>query len=402
MSRDILITDQTPTPVQLPIETTSTVGRDIEESAAQTKRALRDLLKIHTYKRPDRSKTEGLFIKTFLHPLGGWDDRFGNYVVEIGSSPTTLFSSHTDTVHATDGFQMCEIDKDGKTLRLNEAFKIVGNCLGGDCGVGVWLMREMILAQIPGLYVFHRGEEGGCKGSRWIAGNSGMPKDVLGGITHAIAFDRKGTTNVITHQCSERTASDTFATELARRLNQAGADLKYAPDDTGAYTDTKSYSGIVPECTNISTGYNGAHGCGETVDIWHAMQLRSALLAVDWAGLPVERDPAKKTYKDYTGNAYSYTPKYDSIGRDLLPRRTHHQDDFDDFWGDQNRRQSTAKRVSPPKRTGRFDRGNASAKISLRRLCNAKPGAVEAFLEFHGVTVEEIVGYFGHDDWQDL
>ena len=46
-------------------------------------------------------------------------------------------------------------------------------------------MREMILAGIPGLYVFHRNEESGGAGSDWIARETPWE---LHGIKAAIAF----------------------------------------------------------------------------------------------------------------------------------------------------------------------------------------------------------------------
>ena len=43
------------------------------------------------------------------------------------------------------------------------------DCLGADDGAGVFLMLEMIDANVEGTYIFHRGEERGGWGSSQIA-----------------------------------------------------------------------------------------------------------------------------------------------------------------------------------------------------------------------------------------
>jgi hypothetical protein len=144
-------------------------------------------------------------------------------------------------------------------------------------------MLELIRANKPGLYIFHRDEETGGHGSAWIAENN---PSMLSGIKYAIALDRKGTNSVITFQSGARCASDAFAESLADQLHG------YAPDSTGLFTDTHNYTALVPECTNLSVGYENAHSSKETVNVYHASALVESLLALDVERLVCARDPA--------------------------------------------------------------------------------------------------------------
>ena len=72
-------------------------------------------------------------------------------------------------------------------------------------------MLEMIKASVPGLYIFHRDEEVGGKGSKYISINT---PEILKGIQFAIAFDRYGTTSVITEQMGGKCASREFADSI--------------------------------------------------------------------------------------------------------------------------------------------------------------------------------------------
>jgi hypothetical protein len=73
----------------------------------------------------------------------------------------------------------------------------------------------------------------------------------------------------------------------------------------------------VPECTNLSVGYEGEHSKGELLDVDHLLQLREALLHLDVDGLPVEREPAApdddwRTWSDYGQQPYGQ-PKPDML-----------------------------------------------------------------------------------------
>lgn len=249
----------------------------------------REILAMFSYARPQGSATEDAFITRFLTPLGFERDRHRNLVRTVADPrapnvrPTVLFSSHVDTVARREGIQTLHYD--GKTLALSRRAKRQGfSCLGADDTAGVWLMAEMVKAGVPGVYVIHHGEESGCIGSRDLADND---PDFFAGINIALAFDRAGYADVITHQCGFRTASQGFAWSLARQL---GGD--YAPSDGGVYTDTNEYALLVPECSNLSVGYHGQHGKAETQDVPFLIDLRDKLLRVDWSKLNVERDPS--------------------------------------------------------------------------------------------------------------
>ena len=256
-----------------------------------------------SYKRPHGTHTELAWAEHFIDPYN--PQLFGNtdtmaYVVTVGQGATTLFSAHVDTVHAKEGMQK---------VYYNPATKIYSKRdsepLGADDAAGCWLLLEMIDAGVPGTYIFHRGEEKGGIGSSWMAKHE---QDFLGQFKRAIAFDRRGVDSVITHQMRGRCCSDTFATVLAMALNDANDDLAlmYSPDETGVYTDTAEYISIIPECTNVSCGYNNEHSGQETLNVAHLLTLRDALLKVNWEALPTERDPA--TEPEYESRYYTRSP----------------------------------------------------------------------------------------------
>ena len=245
------------------------------------------LLEILSWARPHDSATERAFCREFLDPVPGMRaDAFGNRMLMIGDRPRTLWSCHVDTVAAVGGRQAVGIDEHGIAHLCDGK---AGMSLGADDGAGLWIMIGMIAARRPGLYLFHRGEEEGCLGSRWIQHHT---PDLLKDIDAAIAFDRAGLGDVITHQSYGRTCSDAFAASLASALNRLDGDFRYAPDDTGVYTDTNEYAGLVPECTNLSVGYQRQHGPRETLDVTHCEKLLAAMLELDASRLMIERDPS--------------------------------------------------------------------------------------------------------------
>jgi hypothetical protein len=258
------------------------------------------LLDILGFARPHGSKTEKRFCREFLDKVDGMQrDGFGNRYLRIGTAPI-LWSCHVDTVAKHGGPQLLayEAVKQEVTLAKGRA----GMSLGADDGAGIYIMLNMIEAGIEGLYIFHRGEEVGCLGSRWIVKNT---PELLDGIDAAIAFDRAGTDDVITDQINGQTASVTFAQSLADLLNGADAGFRYRPDDTGVYTDTNEYAEHIRECTNLSVGYYGQHGPRERLDVGHCERLLDAVLAVDWSKLVIER---------IAGDFGHYTHGYDNRG----------------------------------------------------------------------------------------
>jgi hypothetical protein len=126
---------------------------------------------------------------------------------------------------------------------------------------------------------------------------------LLSEFDRAIAFDRKGQDSVITHQGWGRCCSDNFAEALAAAL--CTDNMWFAPDDTGVYTDTAEFTEIIPECTNISVGYEGAHSERESLDLLFFNQLADQVLMVNWDNMPTERDPSVVETLSY-GDGYSY------------------------------------------------------------------------------------------------
>ena len=120
--------------------------------------------------------------------------------------------------------------------------------------------------------------------------------DLLSEFDRAIAFDRKGTSSVITHQAYSRCCSDTFADALSIALSND--ELMYAPDATGVYTDAAEFINVIPECTNISVGYMNEHTKDESLDLKHLAALIRQCVALDWEALPVVRDPLEDELRD--------------------------------------------------------------------------------------------------------
>lgn len=245
-------------------------------------------------------------------PSKAFRDGFGNIHLKLGKSKT-IFSSHIDTVHNNTGEEKQELLYDPLT---DQIFVDVGHeCLGADDGSGVWLMLQMIEYEIPGYYIFHRGEEVGGQGSRWILDNM---KNMLKRHERAIAFDRKGKSDIITHQGS-RTASDAFATELASMLNGFDKTFKYKKDNGGTFTDTKVYAGIIPECTNISVGYMHQHGNNEFQHVGHLNALKEAAINIEWEKLGTHRDPKKDNESRYSGTGWGNNTSW------KRPQQQYHQ-----------------------------------------------------------------------------
>lgn len=245
-------------------------------------------LEMLEFKRPAFTVYEEAFIDKYLRVIPGIvEDEYGNLMIDVGDKPNIIWSSHTDTVHHESGLQRVIVDKN-RIARVK--FPKESNCLGADCTTGVYIMIEMIKAKVPGRYIFHRDEEHGRHGSTYIATKT---PDILKGIDAAIAFDRKGLTDVITHQ-SYRTASNEFAESFA-----AIVGMNYKPSPNGSFTDTKSYMALVPECTNISVGYAGAHSSAESQDLTHLEKLTEVMCRFDSSSLVIKRTPEEEMAHNY-------------------------------------------------------------------------------------------------------
>jgi hypothetical protein len=238
--------------------------------------------------RPAGSAAEKAFIKKHLDSIKGMKrDSYGNRYIKIGKAPVA-WSCHTDTVHKQSGSQRIVYNKNKGLIALSQSEK-QASCLGADDTAGVWLMLELIRHKKEGLYIFHRAEEIGGLGSDYI---SKKTPELVDGIQIMIALDRKGTDSIITHQIGGRCASDAFAASVANQLHG------YKADSTGSFTDSANFTGIIPECTNLSVGYESAHSPQESLDYFHLIGLRDSLLALDYSKLTVERTPAIDDYDD--------------------------------------------------------------------------------------------------------
>lgn len=229
-------------------------------------------------KRPYAGTGVAALAEFLLALPSAFEDDFGNIHVPVGRS-TTLFSSHIDTMHQGDGINPYKVifdtDEPSKCLR----YRALAECLGADCAAGVALMVSMIHARVPGYYVFHDGEEQGCLGSRFLAQEVLFLKQ----FRRAIAFDRRGSKSVITHQSGIETASNRFATDLALEFLQHGLHLE--PNDRGATTDVFHYRDLIPECTNVSVGYHFAHTPKEWLDLVYLEKMAAACAKVQWEKL---------------------------------------------------------------------------------------------------------------------
>lgn len=286
----------------------------------ENKNSLADLYDILSLRRAAFSVAETLLITKHIQPTGAVRDGYGNFVLKIGESPI-MWSCHTDTVHRNDknnkARQKLHLSDKGILTAVGKG-KIKADCLGADDGAGVWLMLRMIKAKVPGLYVFHRDEESGGQGSAHIVKHwdkyyfkSDMNKHIFDGIKFAIAFDRKGTKSIITHQ-GARTCSDAFADSFSAALN-----MGHTKDDGGTFTDTKNYYNKISECTNLSVGYYSQHFSNESLDIIYLQNLLMALINMDQSKLVSERDPnSKDEYPKYNGGRYYWQGGYHKFGGD--------------------------------------------------------------------------------------
>ena len=273
------------------------------------------LNKLLTTKRPHGSKTNKRITEWLRSQLPyelqvtSFYDGAGNLHVDNRSldSHRTLFVAHVDTVHRSEG--------KNKIRKTKTHWHAKGDVLGADDGAGVALLFHMIWSNVAGYYIFTQGEERGGVGARYLAEKQ---QDLLKQFDRAIAFDRRGIDSVITHQGWGRCCSDEFGNALADELMKHNEQLMMLNDDTGVYTDTAEFTDIIPECTNISVGYDREHTQSESLNLVYYQHLSAAVLSVAWDDLPVSRDPSVQEdlystgswwqeYKTYTGSKSKWT-----------------------------------------------------------------------------------------------
>jgi hypothetical protein len=220
-------------------------------------------------------------VKTML-PNSLKRDQFGNFYIKIGNS-RTLFTSHLDTV----GKQKRKVnykiyDKNGHRFVKTDGETI----LGADDKAGVVIMLNMIQNNVPGLYYFLIGEEVGTIGSDLLRKN--MFK-MLSNYDRCVSFDRKDYGSIITRQLGKPCCSDEFANALANEFKRVG--MKFEPDPYGVCTDSVIFTGIIPECTNLSVGYFDEHTPKEEQDLDYLIKLANVVTKINWEKLPTERTP---------------------------------------------------------------------------------------------------------------
>lgn len=232
-------------------------------------------------------------------------DTLGNLHIDLRSDKAhrTLFTSHVDSVHHGGGHNRVRID--GKYWRAD------GAALGADDGAGVALLAHLITNEVPGYYILFRGEECGGLGSSGLYEHD---PDFFKAFDRAVAFDRAGYNDVITHQGGARCASDEFAQALSDALTPPDFSLAFMPCDGGVYTDTAEFVDTIPECTNVSVGYFRQHSEHEHQDIDFLQQLAVQLLKVRWDELPTRRDP--RIYEDKWETLHTGGRRHDMVFRD--------------------------------------------------------------------------------------
>lgn len=229
-----------------------------------------------SYRRAHNSAGEKQYILDHIQPLNPRviatpADEVMAFFVYVGKS-NLLFTSHLDTVHMNVPAIWQDIVLENGLYKKEDK-----QPLGADDAAGNWLMFNMIHHRVPGVYAFFRGEERGGIGSTYCASHR---KDLFEGIDAAIAFDRRGTSSVITHQGGSRGCSDEFGLSLASILQ-----LGHTLDPNGIYTDTAEFFGLVTNCTNLSVGYENEHSKKETLNKDYIEALRDSLLECDWSKL---------------------------------------------------------------------------------------------------------------------
>ncbi|ANT45310.1 putative aminopeptidase [Pectobacterium phage PP16] len=264
-------------------------------------RILQTLLRL---RRPHGSVEETIAGQTVLDYVSAYPwvsastDKHGNIVCQIGKDNGVVFTAHLDTVHNSAGTQELFVLELEQGMFLGAEHLGKESVLGADDAAGIYLLMELMQAQVQGKYMFFVGEEcGGIGSSAYVQDNPKFSANMV------VSFDRRGTHSVITHQGGWRTCSDEFGNALAKQLNKHGkGKLAYRTDDAGLYTDSREFAEMVAECTNISVGYYHEHTAKETLNLTHLLALRDAILLVDWMALPVQRVPAP----DVLWDTYSF------------------------------------------------------------------------------------------------
>lgn len=238
-------------------------------------------------------------------PKGHQKDKFNNYFIQIGDSPTTMFTCHLDTasrhlVSVNHTFEGKYIKTDGTSI------------LGADDKAGMCVILYMIEKKVPGLYYFFIGEEVGCVGSSDLSEEFEHKN-----ITKVVSFDRRGTNSIITRQIYGKCCSNNFALALSDAFKKADPTLDLRPDDTGLITDSAQFMDIITECTNISVGYYNEHTVNEKQDIEYLTKLCKAASKIDWEKLPISKSKLDNVVIDDLDLDLDFDLNLDDLNLDL-------------------------------------------------------------------------------------
>lgn len=228
------------------------------------------------YRRPSGSNTENQWIKRYIDRVPEIErDSYGNRF-KLGKN-RTIIACHTDTVHKTSGMQKIAKSRNG-IISVNDRRS---NCLGADDTAGVYAALRMIEAGSECTFIFHRAEEIGGHGSEWLATTH---EDWLRQFGHCLSLDRRGTLDIIDHQCVGKCCSSEFSSALGMQLGMGHSSNR------GTFTDSANYVDIIRECSNLSVGYANEHTPLETLDTDYLERLIERLCRVEWSKLPSVRE----------------------------------------------------------------------------------------------------------------
>lgn len=194
----------------------------------------------------------------------------GVHYLIIGS-PRVIYTAHYDTAGDSD------VVLQSKEYMPHIVSNSNNGILGADDKSGLTVISFMIEHNVPGLYLFFGDEESGASQSRdWAKSDFYTRYNLpIGSIKAAIAFDRKGYSDVIQTQRRSRCCSMEYAQTLSTILSMGG--FHYKPAD-GVYTDTANMIHKIPECTNLSIGYFDQHSVTETQDMLFLQKMVNFML----------------------------------------------------------------------------------------------------------------------------
>lgn len=370
------------------------------------------------YARGAESRGEYLFRTNYLQPLFKhfaekleectWEeDALGNMFVTVGTAPTVLHVGHVDTVHDDDVSPYQDVTVTAQNIlklaplvknsvpKLSKGDRWVNDskevhnyityelppkqqrCLGADDGCAVAMMLFLIANNVEGMYIFARGEEVGCVGTHYILDN-GFD---FSPYKCAIEVDRKGTKEIIGTMSVGTTASPAFITSLAEQLSmghKAG---------TGTITDVGHIAKEVPECVNISAGYDLQHSDRESTDMIYLDKLGEQLLQVDWETLTISREAGQ--YARAIAPVHSYSDGYYSGGN--YTRRA-----GANMYGDYTREPSTdlvpfCEKFAATQTFQRaaWVRSNAEFISEFFEYLNLSPAQMENLMEYDSLTAPD-------------